>query len=396
VSRAVLGLCLGLLLLFAYLTAIRPAFAMAYALILLFGLTMLWPRQAVRGLTIRRTLDAGTPTVGEGFVETFEVSKESWVPAPWVEVQDVSRIPGYQPGRIVSLGRQGARWTASGTYRQRGWVTFGPTLVRVSEPFGLFTRSVRLNQRNQVLVYPRIQQVPELVMPAAMHAGTAPRFGHWADYPPETGGVREYAPGDSFGRIHWPLSIKHDRLMSKTFEQPLTADLWIVLDLDRGVHFGTGEESTLEYGVSLAASVAIQIHNRGRLVGVIANDARSTVLEPHRAVRQDRVILDYLAVAQADGTTALARALAWERIRRLPRRAVAVITPNPDSNWINSLQQVRGRGTSLLVFYLDAASFGGPDAQLSLDLGSDVELYVVRKGDDFGRLLRTRDAVRLA
>jgi uncharacterized protein (DUF58 family) len=395
-TRLLLGFSLGLLLLFSYLTAIRPAYALAYALILLFVLTMLWPRQAVRGLSIRRTLDAGTPTVGEPFQETFEVAKQSWVPAPWVEVQDLSRIPGYQPGRVVSLGREPVRWTGSGTYRRRGWVTFGPTQVRVSEPFGLFTRSVRLNQRNQVLVYPRIQQLPELVMPAAMHAGTAPRFGHWADYPPETGGVREYAPGDSFGRIHWPLSIKHDRLMSKTFEQPLTADLWIVLDLDRGVHFGSGPDSTLEYAISLGASIAIQIHNRGRLVGVIANDARSTLLEPHRAVRQDRVILDYLAVAQADGTTSLARALAWERIRRLPRRAVVVITPNPDSSWINSLQQVRGRGTSLIVFYLDAASFGGPDVQLSLDLGSDVDLYVVRKGDDFSRLLRTRDAVRLA
>jgi uncharacterized protein (DUF58 family) len=395
-TRVVLGVSLAFLLLFSYLTAIRPAFAMAYALLLLFILTMLWPRQAVRGLTIRRHLDAGTPTVGEPFEETFEISKPGWVPAPWVEVTDLSRIPDYQPGRIVSLGREPVTWTGRGTYRHRGWVTFGPTEVRISEPFGLFTQRVRLNQRNQVLVYPRIRQLPELVMPAAQHAGMAPRFGHWADYPPETGGVREYAVGDSFGRIHWPLSIKHDRLMSKTFEQPLTADLWLVVDLDRGVHFGKGEESTLEYAISLAASIAIQIHNRGRLVGVIANDGRGTLLEPHRAVRQDRVILDYLAVAQADGTTPLARALAWERIRRLPRRAVAVITPNPDSSWINSLQQVRGRGTSLLVFYLDAASFGGPDFQLSLDLGSDVDLYVVRKGDDFSRLLRTRDAVRLA
>jgi hypothetical protein len=61
-TRVILGISLGLLLLFAYLTAIRPAFAMAYALILLFVLTMIWPRQAVRGLTIRRHLDAGTPT----------------------------------------------------------------------------------------------------------------------------------------------------------------------------------------------------------------------------------------------------------------------------------------------------------------------------------------------
>ena len=394
-SRVVLGLSLALLLFFAYLTAIKPAYVLAYALVLLFVLAWVWPKMAARGIRIQRTLDAGTPTVGESFEETFTVRKQGRVPAPWVEVLDLSRLSEYQPGRVVSLGRQAVTWTARGVYRQRGWVTFGPTLVRVTEPFGLFSQEARLNQKNQVLVYPRVRALPELLMPATQHTGTAQRLGHWADYPPETGGVREYVASDSFGRIHWALSQRHQQLMSKTFEQPLTADLWIVLDLDRGVHHGDGEESSVEYAVSLAASVAMQIHNRGRKVGLIANDSRGTLLEPHRAVRQDRLILDYLAVARADGPQPLARAMAWDRIRRLPRRAIAVITPSPDPAWVRTMQAVRGRGTSLLAFYIDASSFGGSDPNLSFDLGSDVDLYVVRRGDDFTRLLRTRDAVRL-
>jgi uncharacterized protein (DUF58 family) len=394
-TRALLGLSLALLLFFAYLTAIRPAFALAYALGVLFLITWIWPKLAVRGITIQRTLDAGTPTVGESFEETFTVRKVGRVPAPWVEVMDLSRLRDYQPGRVISLGKQAVTWRARGIYRHRGWLTFGPTRVRVSEPFGLFSEERRDSHKNQVLVYPRVRPLSELIMPASQHAGSAQRFGNWADYPPETGGVRDYAPGDSFGRIHWPLSQKYEQLMSKTFEQPLTADLWVVLDLDRNVHFGEGEESTLEYAISLAASVAMQVHSRGRKVGMIANDGRGTVLEPHRAVRQDRVILDYLAVAQADGGQHLARAMAWERIRRLPRRGIAVITPSPDPHWVSVMQAIRGRGTSLIAFYIDASSFGAPEPNLSFDLGADVDLYVIRKGDDFTRLLRTRDAVRL-
>jgi uncharacterized protein (DUF58 family) len=394
-TRVLLGLSLALLLFFAYLTAIRPAFALAYALGVLFLVTWIWPKLAVRGIKIERTLDAGTPTVGEAFEETFTVRKVGRTPAPWVEVLDLSRLREYQPGRVISLGKQAVTWRARGIYRQRGWLTFGPTRVRVSEPFGLFSEERRDTSKNQVLVYPRVRPLSELIMPASQHAGTAQRFGNWADYPPETGGVRDYAPGDSFGRIHWPLSQKHEQLMSKTFEQPLTADLWVVLDLDRNVHFGEGEESTLEYSISLAASVAMQVHGRGRKVGLIANDARATVLEPHRAVRQDRVMLDYLAIAQADGGQQLARAMAWERIRRLPRRAIAVITPSPDPHWVSVMQAIRGRGTSLIAFYIDASSFGAPEPNLSFDLGADVDLYVIRKGDDFTRLLRTRDAVRL-
>ena len=247
-----------------------------------------------------------------------------------------------------------------------------------------------------MLVYPRIRPIPDLMTTSAQHLGSSPASGAWADYPPETGGVRDYVAGDSFGRIHWALSAHHNRLMSKTFEQPLTTDIWILLDLDRKVHVGQGEESTVEYAVSLAASITAQVSSRGREVGLIANDARGTFLQPHRAIRQERLILDYLAIAQADGNTSLRQALAWDRVRRLPRRAIAVITPSADPEWVHLMQAVRGRRTTLIVFYLDAVSFGGADRNPTFDLGQDVDLYVVRKGDDFARLVRTRDAVRIA
>jgi uncharacterized protein (DUF58 family) len=387
---------LGLLLFFTYLTGIRPAYAFVYALCLLFLVAWAWPRLAIRGMKVTRRLDPGTPTVGESYEETFEVTRRNWMPSPWVEIRDLGQIPGYQPGRVIAGAHEPVTWKARGVYRRRGWMAFGPTSLRIREPFGLFDRETKLSQRTSVLVYPRIRPIPDLSTPSSQQAGTSSSLGNWADYPPETGGVRDYVTGDSFGRIHWPLSTRHQRLMSKTFEQPLTTDLWILLDLDRGVHFGEGEESTVEYAISLAASMAAQVHGRGRQVGLIANDARGTILEPHRAVRQDRMILEYLAVAQPDGRTALANTLAWDKIRRLPRRAVAVITPSADPTWVHMLQAVRGRRTTLIVFYLDVASFGGPDQNPSFDLGQDVDLYVIRRGDDFGRLVRTRDAIRIA
>jgi uncharacterized protein (DUF58 family) len=395
-SKLALVVALGVLLFFAYLTGAHPGFNLAYALCLLVVVAWLWPRLVIGRITISRKLDPGQPTVGEPYEETITVRKRGRIPAPWLEVRDLSQIPDYQPGRVLSVGAEPVTWKARGAYRRRGWMTFGPTLLRVHEPFGLFTRESRLRERTTVLVYPRVRPIPDLMTSSVQQIGTSPSFGAWADYPPETGGVRDYTPGDSFGRIHWALSAHHNRLMSKTFEQPLTTDIWILLDLDRRVHFGHGEESTVEYAVSLAASMASQVHSRGRQVGLIANDGRGTFLEPHRVLRQDRLILDYLAVAQADGNASLSQALAWDRMRRLPRRAIAVITPSADPTWVRLLQAVRGRRTTLIVFYIDAASFGGPDLNPSFDLGQDVDLYVVRNGDDFARLVRTRDAIRIA
>ncbi len=395
-SKVALALALGMLLLFTFLLGVKPGYTLAYALILLFVLAWLWPRYTARRISLSRHLDPGIPTVGDQFEESFTISRSGWVPAPWVEVRDLGQVAGYQPGRVVSAGGEPTTWRERGAYRRRGWMTFGPTSVRVVEPFGLFSQERRFKERTSILVYPRIRPIPDLMTTSAQHLGSSPASGAWADYPPETGGVRDYVTGDSFGRIHWALSAHHNRLMSKTFEQPLTTDIWILLDLDRKVHVGQGEESTVEYAVSLAASMTAQVSSRGREVGIIANDARGTFLQPHRAIKQDRLILDYLAIAQADGSTSLRQALAWDKVRRLPRRAIAVITPSADPDWVHLLQAVRGRRTTLIVFYIDAASFGGADRNPTFDLGQDVDLYVVRKGDDFARLVRTRDAVRIA
>src|SRR5207253_2943080 len=322
-SKVALAGALGLLMFFTYLTGIRTAWVFGYALCLLFVIAWVWPRLAIRGITVARSVDPGTPTVGEVYEEQFEVRRKSWVPGRWVEVRELSQIGDYEPGGVISLGGEAVRWRARGVYRRRGWMALGPTSLRVREPFGLFDRELKITQRTSILVYPRVRPVPDLMTPSSQQAGSSQALGAWADYPQETGRVRVHAPGDRSGRTQWPLAA-------------------------------------------------------------------------HRAVRQDRLILDFLAVCQADGRTPLTQTLAWDRIRRLPRRAIAVITPSADPEWVRLLQAVRGRRSTLIVFYLDIASFGGPDQNPSFDLGQDVDLYVVRKGDDFARLVRTRDAIRIA
>src|SRR5260370_40076405 len=96
-----------------------------------------------------------------------------------------------------------------------------------------------------------------------------------------------------------------------------------------------------------------KVHSRGRRVGMIANDSTGTILEPHRAVRQDRLILEYLAVAQADGRTPLTQTLGWDKIRRLPRRAIAGITPSAHPAWGPLLHSVRGRRSTVIGCLLD-------------------------------------------
>src|SRR5256885_768900 len=104
-SKLALAGALGLLLFFTYLTAIRQAYNFAYALSLLFVVAWLWPRLAIRGVRLSRRVDPGTPTVGEVYEEVFEVQRKGWVPAPWVEVRDLSQLPD----RLSARDRRRAR-----------------------------------------------------------------------------------------------------------------------------------------------------------------------------------------------------------------------------------------------------------------------------------------------
>src|SRR5438309_12038657 len=91
-SKVALAGALGLLMFFTYLTAIRTAFVFGYALCLLFVIAWVWPRLAIRGITVARSVDPGTPPVGEVYEEQFEVRLKGWSPAPWVGVRDHSKI----------------------------------------------------------------------------------------------------------------------------------------------------------------------------------------------------------------------------------------------------------------------------------------------------------------
>ncbi|HEX4216376.1 MAG TPA: DUF58 domain-containing protein [Candidatus Dormibacteraeota bacterium] len=378
-SRALLVAALVVLAVLAYLTGLRPAFILAYMLVLLFGIAWGWPRLVVRGLSIRRSIDAGSAVVGTEFEETFELRKRSWLPAPWIEVQDLTRLDGYRSSRILSMARGRVTWRARGIYPRRGWMTFGPTRLVVREPFGIFVRERRAGGRHQVLVHPRVVPMPWLSLGSDEQSATGWRPGRPADYPPETSGVRDYQPSDTHGRIHWGLSLRHQRLMSRTFEQAESSDLWIVLDLCHRAHAGQGAESTLEYAVTLAASISAQVTRSGHGVGLLATDNRGSIIEPRQG---ERPIMDFLAVADADGTRDLAEADIWRRLGTWERQAVIVITPDCGQGWLRLAPASR---CPLLLFLFDAESFGGSPSPLALSPTPSLEIFWIRRGDDLSR-----------
>ena len=113
-SRLLLAAGLLLLLLFAYLTAIRSAYVLVYGLTLVLAIAYFWPRQVVKRIRVSRRIDAGTPTVGEAFEEAFTAEKTGWVPAPWS-----------WSGGVIPSGRR--PWSTKGHGTRGSCTTSWPT-----------------------------------------------------------------------------------------------------------------------------------------------------------------------------------------------------------------------------------------------------------------------------
>ncbi|MCK6565970.1 MAG: DUF58 domain-containing protein [Dehalococcoidia bacterium] len=212
---------------------------------------------------------------------------------------------------------------------------------------------------------------------------------------PNASGIREYAPGDAFNRIHWPSTVRTGHLMVKTFELDPASDIWVILDMERRVNFGSGNASTEEYGVRVAASVARHFLVQNRSVGLITFGRDLQVVEAERGTQQLTRVLETLATARAVGDAPVGNILMEEQRRFGRHTTVVLVTSSTDDLWLSGLLSLTQRGVKAAVVLVDASSFGGREAPLMIYgalTAADILTYVVRNGDDLGLALSPAQA----
>ena len=225
-------------------------------------------------------------------------------------------------------------------------------------------------------------------------------------------GVRDYAPGDGFNRIHWPTTARTGRLISKEFELDPLADVWIFLDMYEYGHAETvGEElisdiplpwltqraeqlelpcSTVEYGVTIAASLAQHFVHADREIGFLSYAAAREVVQPDRGERQLSRLAEILAVIQPEGRVPMAQVLATDGAMLARHTTLIVITASTDERWVTALRGLRARGVHGVGVFMAARTFGpAPEwAPVLADLqASGLPAYLVKYGDDLSAAL---------
>ena len=143
----------------------------------------------------------------------------------------------------------------------------------------------------------------------------------------------------------------------KEFELEQTADAWIILDLERAIQTGRGDESTVEAAVRVAAAVADKAIRDNRAVGMTVNAHRTTVLPADRGSRQHLKIMQLLAAVDGDGTSPLVETIVATAGRLRRGMTAILVTPSTDATWIRPIASLRTRGIATVVVAIDAPAF---------------------------------------
>ena len=366
-------------------------FRLAYLIALAIPLTYLWSRSMIRDLRVEVTRRTHRVTQGQSLTGQIIMRSTGWLPKIWLEVEDRNTVPGHQSKRVVTLGPNGFdAWSYSTPTRRRGLYELGPVTVTAADPFGFFRLTREFGGTSTVLVYPNAPELPNFYIPPANLPGEGRFRRRTHNITPNFAGVRAYAPGDSYNRIHWPATARTGELMVKLFELDPASDIWIVLDLERRVHVGEGDDNTEEAVVQLAAAIARYFVSASRSVGMIGFGDDLRVDEPDRGANHYTRLLESLALARATGDVSLS-ALLTEEARRFGRHTTVVaITPSTDGEWPLTLMSLAGRGVKVAAVLLEAETWGAPtsslDAYGTLAAGG-IYTYTVKRSDDFVRVL---------
>jgi uncharacterized protein (DUF58 family) len=359
---------------------VRLFYLGALLLLLAFLLTAF----SLRGITVERRARSHRAAVGDVFEEHFEISNNSRITKFWLEVLNETKIPNVAGSRVLTIlrGKQKRFYTARTWLTSRGGYRLGPTTVASGDPFGIFRATKQFPAANHLVVFPMLFQVRDFLSPPGLLPGGKAIKRKSIDITPHAAGVREYVHGDPLKRIHWPMSMHRNQLMVKEFEQDPQAEVWLFLDTHKSVHVSKPDNqdnmppvddllllrrqkvklppSTLEYAISITASLAHYFIEQRRSVGLVTAGERSyKVIPAERSERQEGKILESLAFIQAESSVVLP-SLVTAQIGQLPQGSSAIlVTPIVWPELLSAVDSLQRRNLRPLVVLLMARTFGG-------------------------------------
>lgn len=165
----------------------------------------------------------------------------------------------------------------------RGRFPFSSVKINIGDLFGLRTYSMDIENPVELLVYPPVKPLNDLIIDCRNPMGDV-SVNRWIiEDPTVITGIREYTSYDPLNRIHWPSSARSGRLMVKNFDFTSNQKAVVLLNVETSKPFWMQIDSdAIEKAITITASVCNELIHAGIAAGVCTNsdingpDARET------------------------------------------------------------------------------------------------------------------------
>lgn len=247
---------------------------------------------ALRGVRVVRRLPRELHAGASATVVLEIVNAKRRVPAFALVIEDRVR-PASGPERVagrVFVLRVAANARELGVYRwqasARGPARFTRLRVSTRFPFGLFLKSLVLEESGETLVYPALEPVALARLQGGEGAaGESPARRGTAHA--EVEGLRDFTPGDPVRRIQWRTSLRRGALVVRDGRAQAPREVEVHLATR-----GAQEGEAFEHGVRQAASRAVAELEHGARVALRTDSQR---LSAGAGRAQRRRVLAFLA-----------------------------------------------------------------------------------------------------
>ncbi len=363
------------------------------------ALSYFWSRLSLGGVDIHVDEAPAILQVGDYFEQGITLINRSKIFAPLIEAREDSDLPGYRNEIAVNLPSQSSRsWRNEVYCRRRGRYSLGTFRIKATDPLGIFSAERYSGRWQQVLVYPAVLDLPFFEAIPQTGPGTGPKRWFASEAGPNASRVREYVSGDSLRHIHWHTTAHTGNLMVSEFDPDRSSyrtftEFWIVLDMHHTFQLGRGDETTEEYGVTIAASLIKKYLDSGKRVGLITAGSRHYAISPESGDEHMQYLLRSLTLLQATGGMPIDELLASSAEHFDTGSSVIIIMPSLNRGIAAPMRHVINRNVKVTAILLDSFSFGGgiSPANNARDLSaSGFNVYTVRQGMELTRALDGR------
>jgi len=193
-------------------------------------------------------------------------------------------------------------------------------------------------------------------------------------------GHRQYSQGDDVRHIDWKTYGKFDRYFIKEYREATNLRGYIFLDVSSSMGYASNGWSKLDYGSTLAASLAYLMLKQQDSVGLVTFSNKIEKMIPPKATPGHLfAILKELEERKPGGETSAGSVL-QELAGSFKRKGLIILISDlldKHEEVVRGLKQLRSRGTDVMVFHLldrDELEFPFEEPTIFRDMEEDLKL----------------------